>query len=237
MIREDYRYKELAESQKEKLAFEKEVAGRYLSGHPLAGREEDFKSFDFNLGMLAPVSDEEQEEGSENVAEYAVAHGTDVFLGGILSDVTIKFSAKSGKNWGFAILEDMYDSIEVLFFNRALEKYKKYLIDDKLVKIRGKIMLEDSAYPKIEVREVIPWELEEAPEDSDTRTLCMKFDLGDAECLNRVQDILKARKGSNPIKIQSNGKVYQLDYTTGGLDIIKEQLINIVGFRNLKILD
>lgn len=238
MLREEYKYNELPESQKEKLAYEKEVAGRYLSGHPLAGREEDFKGFDFNLSMLAPITEEnDNEEETESVVEYSVANGTDVYIGGILSDVTIKFSAKSGKNWGFAVLEDMYDSIEVLFFNRTLERYKQYLVDDTLVKIRGRLMLEDGAYPKIDVRQVIPWELEDNEKYDDTRTLCLRLDIDDKERLDKVQEILQSRSGSNPIKIQSGGKVYQLGYTTGDLEGIKEKLIGVVGFRNLKILD
>lgn len=238
MLHEEYKYNELPESQKEKLIYEKEVAGRYLSGHPLAGREEDFKGFDFNLGMLAPVNDEaEEDEEGERVVEYAVASGTEVCMGGILSDVTVKFSAKSGKNWGFATIEDMYDSIEILFFNRTLEKYKKYLVDDTLVKIRGKLMLEDGAYPKIEVREVHSWELEDNEVYDDSRTLCLRLDIDDTERFEQVQAILKEKRGSNPVKIQSGGKVYQLGYTTGDLDGIKDKLISLVGFRNLKILD
>ena len=101
MVEEAYKYKEFPESEKEKLAFEKEVAGRYITGHPLAGREEEFKEFDFNLSFLAEMNAREEDEAEEEfITQTApqVEHGQNVSRR-ILSDVTIKFSAKSSKNW------------------------------------------------------------------------------------------------------------------------------------------
>lgn len=237
MVQEEYKYIELTESEKEKLAYEKEVAGRYITGHPLEGKEEEFKEFDFNLSMLSPVEDEENEEQESSSIKYNVSNGDYVKLAGIISDVNIKFSAKSGKHWGFATLEDMYDSVEILFFSKVLEKYKKYLNDDTLVKIKGRIMLEDDSYPKIEVREIHPWELAEDQTEMDNRVLCLKLNKNDNQGFEKIQNILQQHKGNNKVKIQSDGRVYQLGYTTGDLDDIKEELISIVGFRNLKILD
>ena len=236
MVEEEYDYVELPESTKEKLAFEKEVAGRYITGHPLAGREEDFKEFNFNLGMLAPIDEEsENEEQDEESVKYNVVNGQEVYLGGILSDVNIKFSPKSGRHWGYATLEDMYDSIEIIFFNRVLDRYKKYLVDDAIVKIKGRIMLDNEDYPKIEVREIAPFDLSDEIEDN--RVLCLRIDGDDNETFEKVQEILMAHKGKNKVKIQSGSKVYLLNYTTGDLDEIKEELISVVGFRNLKIFE
>jgi DNA polymerase-3 subunit alpha len=237
MVEEAYKYKEFPESEKEKLAFEKEVAGRYITGHPLAGREEEFKEFDFNLSFLAEMNASEEDEAEEEfITQTApqVEHGQNVYLGGILSDVTIKFSAKSGKNWGFAMLEDMYDSIEVLFFNNTLEKYKKYIVDDAIVKIRGKILLEDDSLPKIDVKAVIPWDLSN---ENDNRVLCLRLGKDDEFTFEKVQQILKRNKGNNKVKIQSGNMVYVLDYTVGNIDFLKEELIPIVGFRNIKIIE
>lgn len=231
MVQEEYKYNELHESEKEKLAMEKEVAGRYITGHPLADKEEEFKEFDFNLSYLTPI---EEDEDGESAIKYNVNNGDEVKLAGILSDVNIKISAKSGRHWGYATLEDMYDAVEIIFFNKALDKYKKYLVDDTLVKIKGRIMLEDESYPKIEVREVQPWSLDN---EEDNRVLCLKINIEDGNGFNRIQNILKQHKGNNKVKIQSQGKVYELKYTTGDLDDIKDELISIVGYRNLKIID
>lgn len=258
MVQEAYKYNELPESEKAKLAFEKEVAGRYITGHPLAGREEDFAEFNFNLGMLTSIVTDDEEEAvdfvqgdeAENfnvnngitkvLPELApneeIRHGMEVYVGGIISDINIKFSPKSGKNWGYAVLEDMYDSIEIIFFSRMLERYKSYLIDDTLVKIKGRIMMEEDGDPKIEVREIRPWDLTD-DETIDERVLCLRLDKEDNETFERVQCLLKAQKGTNKIKIQSDGKVYIPPYTTGNLDMIKAELISLVGFRNLKIID
>lgn len=263
MVQDEYKYNELPESEKEKLSFEKEVVGRYITGHPLAGREKDFEEFSFNLGMLASL-EEDEEEGAEFIQgseesdgensndfipknkstliktlpdigpEVEIRHGMEVYIGGIISDINIKFSPKSGKNWGFATLEDMYDSMEIIFFSRTLERYKKYLIDDTLVKIKGRIMMQDDSYPKIEVREIRPWALEE---ETDERVVCLRLQKEDHETFEKVQNLLKAQKGSNVVKIQSDGKVYVLPYTTGNLDHIKAELIGLVGFRNIKIID
>ena len=55
MLQNDYTYKTVPENKMSRLKLEKEVLGRYVTGHPLEDHESEFKKFNFNTTMLAPI--------------------------------------------------------------------------------------------------------------------------------------------------------------------------------------
>ncbi|MBR1747850.1 MAG: DNA polymerase III subunit alpha [Clostridia bacterium] len=248
MIEDEYQYKEVKDNRRTKLADEKDVLGRYLSGHPLDGYEEEFKQFDFNTTMLTPIEDETAvpEEGEEEVPlTYAVENGARVHFGGLLSGVTMKVS-KTGKRWGFATLEDFYGSTEVVFYSRVLQESKQYIVDDALVRVTGKIVINDNAPPKIELLSVRPWDLAEKEEVIiDDRTLCVRIE-NDVNLYNAVMELLQKRQGSGAkvvIQVETrrpDGSVekkgYRMPFTVKDADDVKANLVGIVGYNNVKII-
>jgi len=98
-----------------KLAFEKEMLGVYLSGHPLESYQDMLKSV-CNASSLDFAYDEE--EGMVNVAP-----GKDYILGGIASVVNIKLT-RNNQRMAFITLEDLVGSVEVIVFPRDFENYK-----------------------------------------------------------------------------------------------------------------
>lgn len=251
MMEDDYKYMEVKENRRIKLKDEKDVLGRYLSGHPLDGYEEEFKSFDFDTSKMLPVKEENdvEESGEEEAEEkpdvYLVNNGDKVFFGGLLSGVTVKTSQKTGKRWGYAMIEDMAGSAEIVFYARALEQYKQLLVDDALVKIRGRININSDGIPKIEVQAVFPWQLEEKETFVDTRTLCIRIE-NDYELFDRVKALLEKNRGAGSkviiqVDTYENGQVkkagYRLPFTVANPDSLKSQLIGMVGYENVKIRD
>lgn len=231
MLENNYTYHIVPESTKLKLQLEKEVLGRYISGHPLDGHEAEFADFNFNTTMLLPIEKESEEEEEDT---YQVNNGDSVFFGGILSGVTIKVSAKTGKNWGFATVEDMNGDAEIVFYGNTYTKYKSMLVEDNLVKIKGRINISMGNPPKIEVVAIMPWSLQEKEQIIDNRILCVKAP--DRETCNKVLDIFCNYKGSGcKVKIQLEDKVYDLGFTVSGIDMLKSQLIGIVGYGNVII--
>lgn len=241
---DDFKYKPVTESKQERLKLEKEVLGRYVTGHPLEDHEDEFKNFNFNTTMLAPIEDDTQEPEYDDEGnmvmhyKYNVTDGQQITFGGILSDVTIKVN-KNNKKWGFATIEDFYGSAEITFFGNTLGKYKDLLVDDSLVKLKGKINIsEDRPIPKIEVQAVFPWGLSDKEIIEDTRTLCIKLE-DDEEMYSKVMDILNYYKDEQgaKVKIQVERKLYNLNFRVANVVGIKNRLVGIVGYNNVKILD
>ena len=239
-----FKYKPIPESKMGKLKLEKEVCGRYVTGHPLEDYEEEFKKFTFNTTMLAPIEDEdapvEFDEDGNVVAQYKynVNDGDIISFGGLLNDVTVKVN-KNNKKWGFATIEDYYGSAEITFFGNTYTRYKDLLKDDTLVKIRGKISIsEDKPMPKIEVIGVYPWGLEEKEIIEDNRVLCIKID-NDEEMFSKIIELLTKYKDPNgaKVKIQLDRRLYDMQIRVMNVDSIKNRLIGIVGYNNVKVLD
>lgn len=247
MTEDVYDYIEVKESRREKLMNEKDVLGRYLSGHPLDGYEEEFKVFNFNTSMLVPLDnvDDSEEEDEEVELTYSVNNGDRVYFGGMLSGVTVKVSQKTGKKWGYATLEDLNGSTEIVFYNRAYTDYKNILVDDALVRLHGKIVLSPGVPPKVEILSAQPWSLEEKEDVLDDRKLCIRIE-NDFDRYNKVMDLLKENRGAgNPVVIQvetlrPDGSVdkkgYRMPFTVMNVDAVRGSLIGIVGYNNVKLV-
>lgn len=239
MLQEEFKYQIVSENKNSRLRLEKEVLGRYVTGHPLEDHEEEFMKFSFNTTMLTPIEDTDRdvdEEDSEVSYKYQVKDGDKVHFGGILSDINIRVN-KNNKKWGFAMIEDYYGSAEITFFSNVVSKYKNLLVEDKLVKISGKISLPDEGIPKIEVQTISEWGLEDKIIQDDTRILCIKMD-DDESTLSRVMEVINnyADAHGAKVKIQIDRRLYTLDDRIINVEGVKNRLIGIVGYNNVKIL-
>lgn len=226
---------------REKLLMEKEMLGMYVTGHPLAGYEEDFKSFNFNTSML-PKSSEEDEEDGEGFEEVEVSEDSgiednmEVYTGGILADFVIK-RTKDNKEMAVCTLEDIYNRIEVVVFARTLEKCKKYLVKDTLVRVNGRLNFRDGD-AKIAANDLRPWDLavrEDIAATSDNRSLYLRLNNEDNEKFERVNRILEAYPGKSTVKIQVGKKVFCHNLRVSNLDALQKELIGIVGSENIKV--
>ncbi len=119
-------------SRAEILAFEKEVLGLYLSGHPL---DEDRELMKKNVTARAVEFVVDPETGEAGVRENAV-----VTLGGLITGKTVKLTRNS-QNMAFLTLEDLTGDLEVLVFPKDYEKYREILEVDRKVFIRGRVSL------------------------------------------------------------------------------------------------
>ena len=105
---------DVGEYEKEtKLAFEKEVLGVYLSGHPLEDYEEKWKK---NISRTTLDFQIDDETGRTKVHD-----GAKEIVGGMITNKTIKYT-KTNKVMAFITLEDLVGSVEVVIFPRDFEK-------------------------------------------------------------------------------------------------------------------
>ncbi len=144
------RYPDVGEYEKGmKLAFEKEVLGIYVSGHPLEDCEPLWKGH-----ITAKAADFilDEETGSS-----AVQDNQDVTAGGIITEVKLKYT-KNNQVMAFVTLEDLTGSLEVIVFPKAYEAYSDLLKEDGKVFIQGKCSLEEEKDSKLIARSVVSFD-------------------------------------------------------------------------------
>ncbi len=132
-----------------KFAFEKEVLGFYLSGHPMEEYEEKWRK---NISKTTLDFQLDEDTGRTKVHE-----GMREVIGGMITSKTIKYT-KQNKIMAFVTLEDLAGAVEVVVFPRDYEKNQQYLNEDAKVFIRGRVSEEDEAASKLICEKVIPFE-------------------------------------------------------------------------------
>ncbi len=229
---------------RERLLAEKEMLGMYVTGHPLAGYEEEFSMFNFNTSMLPSKneSDEDEHEHAQGYVEKEESHlenNMSVTTGGIIAGVQKK-RTKTGGDMAIIVLEDMYDRIECLCVGKVMATSKHLLVNDTLVRIKGRLSIRDDSYT-IMISDIQPWELEEKDEVEevvkDTRVLYYKLEPEDVDSdkFDRINQILLAHPGPNDVKFQVASQLYINNIKIGDLETVQKELVGILGPENIKI--
>src|SRR6202521_4669627 len=123
----------------EKLTGEKDMIGFYVTGHPL----DQYKDKVLELATHTT-------SGLENLPRNA-----EVALCGILAAIQRK-RTKEGKPWAAMQIEDLEGSVEAMVFSTQYERLNTALVEDQAVLVRGLVLPEENAPPKISVQEVVP---------------------------------------------------------------------------------
>jgi DNA polymerase-3 subunit alpha len=131
---------------REKLLGEKEMLGFYVTGHPLDQYEDKTRELStHSSGNL---------EGLEK--------GVEVALCGVITGVQRKRN-REGKPWASMVLEDRNGAVEALLFTTNFERLSSMLAEDQAVLVRGLVLPEENAAPKISVQDIVPLEVARVP--------------------------------------------------------------------------
>lgn len=141
---------DVGEYEKEELlAFEKEMLGIYISGHPMEEYEELWKK---NITRTTRDFLMDEETGIVRAID-----GETAIIGGMISSKIVK-TTKTNSIMAFLVIEDLLGSMEVIIFPKNYEKNKSFLVQDNKVFIRGKVKVEEDKPAKLICQEVIPFE-------------------------------------------------------------------------------
>ena len=124
----------------EMLAFEKEVLGIYVSGHPLEEYEAMWKK-----NITAVTSDFALDEESGHTR---VADGSRAVIGGMITAKTVKYT-RTGQPMAFLTLEDLLGTVEVIVFPKDYEKYRSLMEEERKVFIKGRASCEEDKAGKL----------------------------------------------------------------------------------------
>ncbi|MGA3261179.1 MAG: DNA polymerase III subunit alpha [Bryobacteraceae bacterium] len=126
-------------TEKDTLAGEKELLGFWVTGHPLDRYQE-------KISELA-TRDTASLEGLGKNAEVALC--------GVLRGITRKRN-KEGKPWVALTIEDQQGSVDGMVFASSYERLAPQVVEDQAVLVRGLILPEENAPPKVSVQDIIP---------------------------------------------------------------------------------
>ena len=122
------------------LAFEKEVLGIYISGHPLQDYEEKWRR---NITATSADFQPDDETGSPHVVD-----GSRATLGGIVTEKVIKYT-RQNQIMAFITLEDLLGTAEIIVFPRDYEKYSSSLEEGEKLFISGRVSVEEDRPSKL----------------------------------------------------------------------------------------
>ncbi len=193
----------------QRLSFEKEVLGMYITGHPLDDYKDDRHEFNFDTGML--FIEQADEDGNVQMAADESLHGKSV---------------------------DMMGSIAFSMYSRAYEKYGHLIESDAPIKVYGRIDLSDESEPKVNVDRVELWQVvsekaEEAPKKAEGTVYVL---IESAMQKEMVTELLSLYPGGTPChaQIKQTGKMFAFPNRVEASDELLLRLSELLGAGRVK---
>ncbi|MBM7825583.1 DNA polymerase-3 subunit alpha [Arcanobacterium pluranimalium] len=170
---------------KQKLNFERDMLGLYVSDHPLSGLE-PFLNRNSDTTVVELLDNE------------SLSDGASVVVAGIISSVQTRISKKNGKAWATAIVEDLTGSVEVNFFPATYQTVSSMLLQDSVVSVTARVSIRDGAI-SLNARE-----MSMPPTDIDA-DLPIDIHIAERMCtselMERFKQLLAQYPGTAPVRM------------------------------------
>lgn len=217
----DFKYPEMDEYKPNyKYLKEKEVAGVYLSGHPLAAYVDKMKTYRYNTAML-----------NNDNSDQAPPLDTKLTIAGMLTS-TVNKMTKKGKPMGTAVLEDLYGSIELVAFGNSYEAARPVWINDTVVAVTGTLKQNDNGV-SFWVDSITPF----TDADANNQKVCCYLSLDDKAKTADLREIVKAYPGSGYLYVKNTAddKLYRLSDKFSVEPLSLGELCAVLGEDNVKL--
>lgn len=179
--------------QAEMLAYEKELLGYYVSGHPL-----DRYAGHFDGEKYSTIAQAQQAEES----------GTHK-LAGLISSVEKKFTKKDGKPFGVFVLEDFTGSLEITAWEETFTKHAETLVPGAAIAVNARITRRDEAI-RATAGQIAP--LKPKASVRPVKLRLARERLND-QALGQILDAVKAHPGKRPLVLEfvrGDGVVFEM---------------------------
>ena len=214
-------------SKDELLAFEKEILGVYISGHPLDDYEETWRRNITATSAQFMVDEETDAAG--------VADGSRAVIGGLVAGKTVK-TTRTNQLMAFITLEDLLGPVEVIVFPRDYEANRDLFTEDSKLFIRGRVSIGDDPVGKLVCEQVIPF-------DSIPKELWLQFP--DMETYQsgeqRLLTSLRSSEGKDRVVIylqkERAKKVLPANWNVQVTPGLLEELGKGLGEKNVKVVE
>jgi DNA polymerase-3 subunit alpha len=168
----------------ERLGFEKESLGFFITGHPL-------ERYRAELQQLCNCT---------TLRLLELRDAKEVALGGIIGALRL-IKTKKGDRMASFLLEDLEGTAEALVFPETYKKLAGRLADDQLVLVKAKAEPVEEGKARLLVTDVVP--LDQA-RLSETRfvTIRVALDRWDRSKGERLREILDSHRGECPVRLE-----------------------------------
>ena len=207
----------------QKLEFEKEVVGIYVSDHPLSPYTELLKA-----NSHAPLSEVDDEDLFHDTYTYDFA--------GMVAGIQVK-TTKSGNNMAIMQLEDLESSIECVLWSKTWEKYRDLLQNEggagnPIVHLHGKFERSDRGVQVI-VKDINPLSLEGqgSRRGPSALTIRVRSDKFSNSVMSQLSSIFDNYPGVQPVTLfieQADGRKFRAELPVN-VNCASQELITRVG--------
>lgn len=237
-------YPDVGEFEKEqKLRFEKEMLGVYVSGHPLEKYSEYLKKHTTNVCTdfyLATDEEDDTQSGTGiNENEIKIRDNQEVVIGGIIEKLEKRISKRNGDSYAIALVEDLTGTVECMIWHRQYEEVKGWLSENEKVIISGRAKIEEDKDGKIMCNVIRRFQ-------GNGRKLFIMFSSMEEyrKQDNTLNSVLKTSKGTDEVYIvidnadKSKRLRKKLDNTFVNADsTLVSTLSSLFGENNVKAVD
>jgi len=170
---------------KQRLAFEREMLGLYVSDHPLLGLEHVLAQL-ADLTIAALMADESRKDGST------------VTIAGLVTSLQRRMS-RNGNPWASVTIEDIDGSIEVNFFGETYLAYSTALVEDAVVVVRGRVRWRDDQMQLMALEMSLP---DVSAADDAPVTLSLPVNRCTPPVVQRLKEVLATHPGVTEVHLR-----------------------------------
>ncbi|MCK5306245.1 MAG: DNA polymerase III subunit alpha [Candidatus Omnitrophica bacterium] len=163
------------------LAYEKDMLGFYITGHPLAKYEKTLKFFSkLQISRLSTGKD-----------------GSEITIAGVIAKIKQTVTKKKGEKMAIVRLEDLSGQTDVLVFPKSYAKCSNFIKIDAIVFIKGRLNLREET-PKIIADEIISIKEARTKYTSSLEIKLLTAGL-EEKTLKELKEVLAVHPGRTPV--------------------------------------
>ncbi len=175
---------------KDKLAFERDMLGLYVSDHPLRGLE----------GVLS--------QHAEHTVSYLMGDdgppdGAIVTIAGMITSLSRRIAKASGNAYARAEVEDLGGSMEVMFFGQVYGPIASVLAEDLIVTVKGRLQKRDDGSTTLNAMELTVPDITE--DGSGPVVISLVEHKATEPVLNALADVLSIHQGNSEVRLHLTG--------------------------------
>jgi len=218
-------------SKKQRLSWEKEFLGLYVSEHPYSEFDEKIKD------CIVSITDIKQGKLPEK---------SHVVTAGVITDIKKIITAK-GDPMLFVRFEDSLNGLEILIFPKLYEELQALFVEERMILVDGNLSDKDDEY-KVLANSV--WELTQEnyqevltqanryqPKNQENRHVlvsCSRQKL--PELANALKDIFRGHPGDNPVYLKLDDQLIKTSFRIKYCPSIIEKIDALLGSNKIELL-
>ncbi|MEU3332454.1 DNA polymerase III subunit alpha [Glutamicibacter creatinolyticus] len=176
---------------KEKLGFEREMLGLYVSDHPLQGLGQALDQY-ADMSITHVISDDGPSDGHI------------ISIAGMITGLQRRIAKKSGNPYARCELEDLSGSMEVMFFGQAYQPIAEVLAEDLIVVIKGRVQRRDDGSITLNAQEMMIPELSDATGTGPV-VIAIPTHKATETLVSQLGDVLRTHRGNTEVRVKLSG--------------------------------